>query len=112
MPELNINIGSSQLKREARDVEVVIKKLKRNGWTQSGSLGDRVLYFENTGMSITVIDGPMGTLVVPSGPVRGRLFGSSGLRINKNSVLDLSSDSDTDKDRQEKQAKRRNERLT
>lgn len=88
MPGLNLNIGTSVVKRESRPTEEVVAQLENDGWEMTGSIGgDRVLYFEKSGINITVMEGPMGTLVFPSGPVRGRLFGNSGLMAGKKSVL-------------------------
>lgn len=88
-------------------MEDVVKQLKRNGWEQTGSLGERVLYFENSRIGITVVDGPMGVLVMPSGPIRGRVFGDSGLQINQSTVLGAgSSSSDPEKNRDKAAASR------
>lgn len=104
---LNLNIGSSVFKREAKEMETVINQLKRNGWEESGSMGDRVQYLENSQMSVTVINGVSGTLVVPSGPVRGKIFGDSGLDINQVSVIGAGSDSgDGSKGEEQKAANR------
>lgn len=85
---LGINVGSSILKRETRTLDSITEQLQADGWVQTGSLGNRVRYFEKTGFNITAVEGPFGTVVVPSGPVRGRLFGSnSGLRANREGVI-------------------------
>lgn len=77
-----VTIGTSVMRRDSRELNKVKTDLTINGWVQSGSLGDRVVYMENSGFSITLIEGPMGTVVIPSGPVRGALFGDSGLSVD------------------------------
>jgi len=83
----NINIGTSVFKRENRSYTDVLDQFQTDGWNKTGTLGSKATYLEKDGIGITVIDGPMATLVVPSGPIRGRLFGQSGLSIGKKSVL-------------------------
>ena len=112
MPGLNLNIGTSVMKREAKDIDEVTSQLRRNGWEQTGSLGDRVKYFENSRINITVIEGPMGTVILPSGPIRGRLFGDSGLMANQTSVVGLGADTGDDTTRQEQQARRKADQIT
>lgn len=109
---MNLNFGSSVLKREAKPLTDVTNQLKANGWRQTGSLGNRVVYLENSGMNITVIDGPMGTLVVPSGPIRGRVFGDSGLQLNRVSVIGAGSDSSESDDGQSQKARDRVNQIT
>lgn len=82
-----MNIGTSIFKRENKDTVEVIDHFESNGWEVTGTLGDRVTYLENSALSITVIDGVAGTLVIPSGPFRGRFFGESGLMMNNSSVI-------------------------
>lgn len=77
-----VTISSSVIRRDSRSRPAVMKELKNNGWSRTGSaLGGRLIYMENSGFSLTVVDGPAGTLVVPSGPIRGRVFGDSGLNL-------------------------------
>lgn len=84
----NINLGLSVFKREAKDVQDVLSTLQSNGWSQTGQiLNGRVTYLENSGFSITVIDGPAGTAIIPSGPLRGKLFGDSGAEFSRTSVI-------------------------
>lgn len=72
-----INIGLSVIKREAQPINDVITQLRRNGWSVTNTIGDnRIVYLENSGVNITAIEGPLGTVVVPSGPIRGRIFGN------------------------------------
>jgi len=109
---LNLNIGTSVFKREAKSIEQVTNQLVTNGWTQTGSLGNRVKYFENSRLSITVVDGAIGTLIFPSGPVRGRIFGDSGLMANQTSVIGAGSDTNNDTQKQDKQVEGRVNQLT
>lgn len=87
MAGLNLNIGSSVVKRETRPLEEISQQLREDGWTQTGSIGERILYFEKSGINITVMKGAMATLVFPSGPIRGRVFGDSGLMFGRASVI-------------------------
>lgn len=74
----NINIGLSVLKREAQPISDVINQLEKNGWKVTDTIGDdRIVYLENNGINITAIRGPRGTVVIPSGPIRGRVFGEN-----------------------------------
>lgn len=65
----------------------MIDELESNGWVKTDNLADRVHYLENSGFSLTVIDGPLGTIIVPSGPIRGRLFGTSGFELSTDQNL-------------------------
>lgn len=112
MPGLDLNIGSSVMKREAKPIDQVTNQLKRNGWTQTGSLGNKIKYFENSRLSITVVDGPMGTLILPSGPIRGRLFGDSGLMVNQSSVIGAGAGSADNTENQDKQVRNRVDQIT
>ena len=78
-----VNIGSSVVRRDSRELSRVRTELRGGGWRQTGSIGDnRIVYMENSGFSLTLVDGPTGTLIMPSGPVRGKLFGTSGLEVS------------------------------
>jgi hypothetical protein len=76
-----LNFSSSVVRRESRSKQEVVNELMSQGWEQTGSMGNRVSYLENGGISISVVSGPMGSVIVPSGPIRGRLFGQSGLNF-------------------------------
>lgn len=71
------NISLSVLKRDSREIGEVDQILKNNGWTMTASVGpgDRIRYYEQAGFNITAIGGPSGTVILPSGPLRGRIFG-------------------------------------
>jgi len=87
-----VTLSSSVIKRDSRSVSDVTRELKQNGWNRTGSvLNGKLLYLENSGFSLTVADGPMGTLVFPSGPVRGRVFGNSGLNFGLMNTSSLGS---------------------
>lgn len=102
MSGLDLNIGSSVLKREAKSADKVKAHLQRSGWNKTGSLADgRISYFQKSGINITVVDGPMGTVVAPSGPIRGKLFGS-GVGINTSSVLGMGKDTSSNKNKASK----------
>lgn len=83
------NIGSSVVRRDSRSASRVINELQSQGWRRTGSIGDRVTYMESAGFSLTVIDGPAGSVVIPSGPIRGRVFGSSGLEVSSDSLMGM-----------------------
>lgn len=72
---MNLNFGTSVIKREARPKAEVEAHLKRKGWSVEGKMGDRISYMSNSGMSITLIEGPSGTVILPSGPLRGSMLG-------------------------------------
>lgn len=85
-----LNIGSSVLKRESAPFDEVMEKLRRDGWSKTGELAQgRVVYVESSGISLTVVDGPMGTLIFPSGPVRGKLFSSDSVGVGLTSTIGL-----------------------
>lgn len=83
-----INIGTSVLKREAKSIDQVERQFTRNGWKRTGSaLGGRVVYLQNSGMNISIIEGPSGTVVMPSGPIRSKVFGSNFNLFSRTSVI-------------------------
>lgn len=84
---MNLNIGSSVFKREAKDADKVRRHLERNGWELTGSMGSRVFYYENSGVNLTVVDGAMGTVILPSGPLRGAIFGKNMELFSDRSVV-------------------------
>jgi len=86
----NLNIGSSVVKRESSSIGTVENKLLRDGWEKTSSaLSGRVRYFEKSGINITVLQGALGTLVFPSGPFRGTIFGSDAVGIGSVSNIGL-----------------------
>lgn len=85
----DINIGGSVFKREARDTDEVLRKLSRDGWNTVSRFGDRMTHLEKSGINITVVSGPAGTIIMPSGPVRGRIFGSEVGLFSKSSSIGL-----------------------
>lgn len=82
-----VSLGTSVIKREDKPADQVITTLQRRGWEVTGRVGNRVTYLENSGLNITVIDGPMGTVIMPSGPLRGRIFGENVRFISSRSVI-------------------------
>lgn len=90
MPGLNISVGTSVLKREPRDIDEVAEKLKSEGWERTESiLGGRVQYFKSAGIGITAMQGPMGTVIMPSGPIRGQIFSGDTVGIGRTSSIGL-----------------------
>lgn len=102
MAGLNLNIGLSTIKRESKPKEDVERALLRNGWEETESLaGDRLSYFENTGINVTVLETPRGTLVFPSGPIRGSLFGEDVKVFSRQSALGLGAGSGSEPTKQQ-----------
>lgn len=88
MPGMNLNLGTSVVKREAKSIEEVDSRLVDTGWERTASiLNGRVKYYQNAGINITAIQGPMGTVIVPSGPVRGAIFGKNAVRLGRTSSI-------------------------
>jgi len=81
--ELPIEFNSSVVKRVNMDWETFVDAVERSGFSQTGSAGGgRILYHENdAGFAVTLINGPRANLILPSGPIRGRLFGNSGFSL-------------------------------
>lgn len=93
--ELNINL--STFKRSSRSIKDVEEQFEKDGWTETGKAGPRenVLYYQKTGVNITVIDGPLGVTVIPSGPVRGSMFGDSLSAVSgKSDIFEPAKNSD------------------
>lgn len=79
------NISSSIVKRTSRDKQDVVKELQSNGFVETGSLmNGKVGYYENSGVNITVISTRRGSIVMPSGPVRGKFLGNNAVDISLN----------------------------
>lgn len=84
----NLSFGTSVVKRENKPIDDVAQKLVSDGWEKTGSVASgRVQYFEKSGIGITAIDGPLGTVIVPSGPVRGSVFGDEAVSFGKTSSI-------------------------
>lgn len=95
MAGLNLNVGTSVLKRETRSIDQVEQHFLDRGWSRTGSaLGGRVRYIENGSINLTLISGPLGTVVAPSGPVRGALFGDGAVSVGQNSAIGAGSSKD------------------
>lgn len=78
-----LNFGTSVVKREGKSIEKVDQRLRDAGWKQTASvLGGRVRYYELAGISITAVGGPFGTTIMPSGPVRGAIFGDDAVGVS------------------------------
>lgn len=71
---MKVNIGTSVFKREAEPKSRVVSVMKSNGWEEKGTFAG-ITYLENSGINISVVQGPGGgTLVFPSGVIRGMMF--------------------------------------
>lgn len=92
MPGNGINISLSVIKREAKPINEVVSKLTRDGWNVTSKLGNnRIVYLEKSGFNITAFKGPLGTVIIPSGPIRGRIFGEEVDFVNRTSSIGASS---------------------
>lgn len=107
MAGLNLNFGSSVFKREAKSKMAVERHLQREGWEKTGDIGDRISYFESSGINITVVDGPMGTVILPSGPVRGTIFGVDNKLFSESSVIGAGADNENKDERSQMTGSRR-----
>lgn len=105
MAGLNLNFGTSVIKREAKPASRVRASLERDGWTEISEVaGGRIAYYERSNINITVVDGPAGTVIMPSGPIRGRVFGNMEL-FSRDSVLGLSSSTNMSNEQAQSQMK-------
>lgn len=88
MAGLNLNIGTSVLKREAKPIEEVDKRLTSAGWKRTASVANgRLRYYSLAGINITALGGPLGTVIMPSGPIRGAAFGDNALNFSTTSAI-------------------------
>lgn len=79
------DIELSTVKRTSEDKEVVESELLNEGWEETGSLmNGKVGYYEKSGINITLIDTRRGSVVIPSGPVRGNLLGGDAVDFDLN----------------------------
>lgn len=105
-----VNIGTSVIKRENKPADEVIRLLQQRGWSTTGTIGDRVTYLENSGINITIIDGAMGTVIIPSGPIRGRIFGENTGFFSNVSVIGAGSRIDSDMTQPQRETERNDNR--
>lgn len=84
---MNINFGGSVLKREAKEIDKVEKQLLSDGWEKTAHPTGRLRYYQKSGINITALGGPNGTVIFPSGPVRGKAFGSDFNLFSRTSVI-------------------------
>lgn len=83
-----LNIGTSVLKREMSPISKVESRLLSKGWSKTGSaMGGRLRYYENAGFNITALEGPRGTVIFPSGPIRGVIFGENAVVASQTSAI-------------------------
>lgn len=103
MAGLNLNVGLSVFKRETQSLDAVQRSLENNGWSRVGSYGGRARVFEKSGISITAVKGPLATIVMPSGPLRGKIFSEDAVGINRLSVIGTSQSSEDNANRKERE---------
>lgn len=91
------DIDLSVFKRRDEPLDAVHARLKSQGFEHTGTaLNGRIHYHENQeGIALTLVDGPAGTLVFPSGPLRGAFFGDRavGLGLDRGPASQSSSSS-------------------
>lgn len=79
------NIELSVAERTSQDKEQVVAGLVEDGWEETGSLmNGKVGYYEKSGINITVADTRRGSVVFPSGPVRGNLLSNEAVSFSLN----------------------------
>lgn len=79
-----IDIGSSVIKRYDAPASQVRAMLAAGGFQETGSaMNGKIKFHQNSGINLTTVDGPLATLVLPSGPVRGSLFGEDAVGIRR-----------------------------
>lgn len=83
----NVNIGGSVIKREARPLSEVDRQLTGDGWEKTAQPLDRLAYYEKSGINITAMEGPRGTVIFPSGPLRGAMFGKNVSLVSRVSTI-------------------------
>lgn len=87
---LNLNVGTSVVKRENKSIDEVESRLINQGWEKTAEIaGGRVRYYESANFNITAISGPLGTVLVPSGPLRGLAFGDDAVTVNQVSAIGM-----------------------
>jgi len=81
-----IEFSSSTVKRTSKSIDQVHSELTEQGFEHTGdALDGRVHYHENEGgFNLTIVETRRGTVVIPSGPVRGNLFGDQAVSLNIN----------------------------
>lgn len=81
------SFSTSVLKREDRPIEDVDNRLTNQGWKRTGQIArGRIRYYEKSGFNITAMQGPAGTVLFPSGPVRGLVFGDNAVTFANSSM--------------------------
>jgi hypothetical protein len=95
------NVDLSVIKRRTESIDRMERRLRAQGFSQTESiLNGKVRYYENQeGIGLTLIDGPLGTVLTPSGPVRGTLFGERSVGIGIEREVDTPSNSGTTMER-------------
>jgi len=81
-----IEFSGSVVKRTSEDIDTVHAKLVEEGFEPTSHILDgKVHYHENeSGINLTLVETRRGTLVFPSGPVRGNVFGKNAVDIDIN----------------------------
>ena len=94
------NIELSVLKRYNADASDVHDFLEEQGFEhKSDALGGRIHYHESEGgFGLTLVEGPAGSLVLPSGPIRGSVFGSRSVSLGGESAVDRFLEDDEEED--------------
>jgi len=91
-----IEIGLSTVKRIAEPKERVEEHLREGGWEETATTSSgRVSYYQNSGINLTVLEGPFGTVILPSG-LRGLVFGEETKLFSRQSVLGIEEGNETE----------------
>lgn len=75
------NVNLPVFKRTSAPADDVIESIKDGGFEMKGSaLKGRLTHHENdNGIGLSVVDAPFGTVVLPSGPIRGAFLGENSV---------------------------------
>lgn len=81
-----VEFSGSVVKRTSKPLEEVHAELTEQGFEHTGDvLSGKVHYHENEGgLNLTVIETRRGSLVIPSGPIRGSVFGNEAVQLDIN----------------------------
>lgn len=96
-----MDINLPVIKRTSSPMSDVIDSLEDSGFEQTGQmLGGAVRYYENDfGLGLSIFEAPRSTIITPSGPLRGAVFGSRSFGIGdvmSESSKESSGDGDED----------------
>ena len=81
-----IEFESSAVKRTSKSLDEIHQEFLDAGFEHTGTaLDGKIHYHENeNGLNVTLIETRRGSLVLPSGPIRGNLFGENAVDLDIN----------------------------